>query len=89
MLLPLRLALGSAFLALAPFDFPSARTRTTERAALVHAVDRGGEHVELLGVGVLGVVVLARVGPEDLGRDHVGLAYEAGELLGCLEIDWH
>ena len=48
-----------------------------ERAALVHAVDQRGEHVELLRILVLGEVVLARVGPEDLGRHLVGLADEA------------
>ena len=67
----------------------AARARAAQRAALVHAVDRGREHVELLGVGVLGAVVLARVGPEDLCRHHVGLADEGGELAGCLEIDGH
>ena len=45
--------------------------------ALVHAVDQRGEHVELLRVGVLGLVVLARDRPEDLGRDLVGLARRA------------
>ncbi len=58
-----------------------------ERARLVHAVDDGGEHVELLGVGVLGRVVLARVGPEDLGGDLVGLGDQRVELLGDFEID--
>ena len=56
-------------------------------AAGVHAVDQRGEHVELLGVLVLGEVVLARDRAEDLGRDLVGLADERAELLGYLEID--
>ena len=55
--------------------------------ALVHPVDQRGEHVELLRVGVLGLVVLARDRPEDLGRDLVGLAGQRLELLRYLEID--
>ena len=55
--------------------------------AVVHAVDQRGEHVELLRVGVLGLVVLAGDRAEDLGRDLVGLADERLELLRCLEID--
>ncbi len=50
-------------------------------AAGVHAVDHRGEHVELLGVLVLGEVVLARDRTEDLGGDLVGLADERRELL--------
>src|SRR5205085_10985715 len=50
-----------------------AGTGAAQRAALVHALDHGGKHVELLGVGVLGLVVLTRVRAEDLGGDLVGL----------------
>ena len=58
-------------------------------AALVHAVDQRGEHVQLFRVRVLGFVVLARDRPEDLGRDLVRLADQRLELLRCLEIDHH
>src|SRR5205823_10887047 len=50
-------------------------------------VDRGGQHVELLGVGVLGAVVLARVGAEHLLRHQPRLGYERLEFLGGLEVD--
>ena len=46
-------------------------TGAADVGALVHAVDQRGEHVELLRIGVLGLVVLARDRPEDLGRDLV------------------
>src|SRR5262249_23316648 len=55
--------------------------------ALVHAVDQRRQHVELLRVGVLGLVVLARDRPEDLGRDLVCLARQRPELLRYLEVD--
>src|SRR5680860_403685 len=56
-------------------------------AALVHPVDQRGEHVELLRVGVLGLVVAARDRSEDLGRDLVGLGGQGLELLRYLEVD--
>ena len=61
----------------------------TERAALVHAVDQGGEHVELLRILVLGDVVLARVHAEHVLGDLVRLADEAAELLRDFEVDRH
>src|SRR5205807_4316091 len=64
-----------------------AGARATERSALVHAVDHGGEHVELLRIAVLGAVVLAGVLAEDLDRHLVGLAHELLELLRDLEVD--
>ena len=67
-----------------PLRLPSSRPPLASRlhaggagavgAAGVHAVDQRGEHVELLGVGVLGEVVLARDRAEHLGGDLVGLA---------------
>ena len=57
-------------------------------AAFVHAVDQRGEHVELLRVGVLGAVVLARVRPE-APRSRPGGPGPTSvlELLGDLEVD--
>src|SRR5207244_3555206 len=56
-------------------------------AALAQAVDGRREHVELLRVGVLGRVVLARVGAKDLDCHLVRLGDERAELLRDLEVD--
>ena len=58
-----------------------------DRAGLGEPVDHRGEHVELLGVLVLGEVVLARDRPQHVHRDLVGLADERPELLRGLEVD--
>ena len=63
------------------------RPGAAEIGAVVHPVDERGQHVELLGVGVLLLVVLARHRSEDLGGDLMGLVDEAVELLGDFQID--
>ena len=56
-------------------------------AALGHAVDQRRQHVELLGVLVLGGVVMAGVGTEHVDRDLMGLADQRLELAWGLEVD--
>ena len=51
-------------------------------AGLGEPVDHRGEHVELLGVLVLGEVVLARDRPQHVHRDLVGLVDQRAVLLG-------
>ena len=62
-------------------------TRALARAGLGEPVDHRGEHVELLGVLVLGPVVLARDRPQHVHRDLVGLAGQRPELLRVVEVD--
>ena len=59
------------------------------RAGLGQPVDHRREHVELLGVLVLGEVVLARDRPQHVHRDLVRLADQGPELLRVVEIDGH
>src|SRR5262249_11135700 len=61
--------------------------RAGPAAARAQPVEQRGEGVQLLGVGVLGPVVLARVGPEErLGR-LVRLVDQLLELPGDLQVD--
>ncbi|CAB4727648.1 unannotated protein [freshwater metagenome] len=60
---------------------------TLARAGLGEPVDHRGEHVELLGVLVLGEVVLAGDRSQHVHRDLVGLLGERAELLGIVEVD--
>src|SRR5262249_5221645 len=53
----------------------------------VEAVEERGEQIELLRVGVLGEIVLARDRAEHVGRDQVRLLDEGAQLLRDLEID--
>ena len=76
--MPLRLPVSVDFDALTPV----APRRRTGRAGVVHAVDQRGQHVELLGVLVLGHVVLARDRAEHLLGDLARLLGEDLELLG-------
>src|SRR5680860_763064 len=50
-------------------------------AGVIHPVDQRCEHVELLGVGVLGEVVLARDRAQNLARDLVRLLLDQLQLL--------
>ena len=65
----------------------AARAGAAARPRLGHAVDQRGEHVELLGVRVLGAVVLAGDRPEHVHRQLVGLVDERRVLLRGLEVD--
>src|SRR5262249_17493056 len=57
------------------------------RARPVEPIRQGGEHVELLGVLVLGLVVLPRNRSQHVHRDLVHLVAQAAELLRILEVD--
>ena len=63
------------------------RARALAGTGAAHAVDDGGEQVELARVLVLGEVVLARDGAEDLLGHAAGLLDERAELAGNLEVD--
>src|SRR3954447_9039477 len=61
---PPRPAAAPAPLVAPPPPRPGGAARPVGRPTLVHALDQGGEHVELLRVRVLLAVVLARDGAE-------------------------
>ena len=63
------------------------RAGSLRRAGLGQPVDHRREHVELLGVLVLGEVVLARDRSQHVHRDLVGLAHQRPEPLRVVEVD--
>src|SRR5207249_728021 len=64
-------------------------TASTRRAGIAHAVVQSRKHVEFLRILVLGEVVLARVGTEDLDRNLMCLIDDRLELRRNIQIDTH
>ena len=56
------------------------------RRAGVHPVQQRGEQVELLRIGVFGLVVFARDRPKIIGRHLMGLGHQATEFLWSFQI---